>query len=181
MLWFYEDFQNHQTAWQIFNDSQYPDNPWNISSPTPLEQNRFAFVSYNRKDPYVDMSTPAISFLTHDIDLTHIASPVLSFDWKSPESSAFGEVYIKKMNGELQSLLGNRAFKNNVQWETRTIDLNTFAGRQISLIFKWVNQNVGQFFNTGFCVDNIAITGNYCDTPVENAPVLYPARKMSQQ
>lgn len=180
VVWFYEDFQNDSVGWKIYSDNHYPGNPWRISTPCLLDKNKFAFVSYNNKDPYIAMSIPAISYLAHEIDLTHTAHPTLTFDWKSPENNAFGEVYIQKMDGTFQLICEKKAFRSKDQWEKTALSLDAFSGRSIMLVFKWVNQNVGNYFNTGFCIDNIEITGQYCENIIENAPIFTSSPENAQ-
>jgi len=169
VLWFYETFETNSSQWQIYE--KYSGNQWVISTSDPNDINTYAYVSYNNRSPFVNLLEPTVAYLKHFIDLTHIDHPVLQFEWFSPTNDGYGEVFIRDMDGSLKRVSDLEELQENASWKNKRIDLEKFKGKEITLIFQWVNQRVTKYFQTGCCIDNIEIIGNYTESPVKDAPI----------
>ena len=170
---FIENFENENTELSIYSSPKAV-NKWRIAELADAKDgNKSAFISSGiGAGASYDPRYPSFSELSVPIDLTKYISPVLTFWWKSLGEYTTGE-FLPKDYGELYLNDGQNdhlishyyEYAKNEEWTYESIDLKTFAGKNIILKFRWFNgHSIGN--NPGFCIDSIKINANQVIKPV---------------
>jgi C1A family cysteine protease len=157
-----EDFENDTSAWTFGTGGQT--NKWFAGSADGYNSTKSAYISQdNGATATYNENESSQSWLIRTVDLSNYIEASLSFYWKGVGERwilwfDYGEFYIN--NGGDVLLSDAKEFVNNNTWTQRNFDLNTYAGNQIDLKFKWTNDANQKDGDPAFCIDHVVVTGS---------------------
>ncbi|KPA12572.1 hypothetical protein MHK_007220, partial [Candidatus Magnetomorum sp. HK-1] len=169
VLIFLEDFENEFSKFQEHSNTI---NSWHIGSGEAKFGKRSAYISNDEGQSSTYDYNQGISTFRTEIDLKYFIDAELSFWWKCKGShyieydiKDYGFVTISDGIGLTKT---TSALLHQEEWTKKIIDLSDYFGKNIVLIFTWVNSRHNtEFINkdSGFCIDNILVKGKYESKP----------------
>jgi len=180
VMFFFDDFEQDLSSRLTTGEKPYTFNFWVIGDIDSHEHDKLAYITFDKEGKHSNFRGDKISraLLTYSMDFSHLISPQLSFSWKCLSAyysktsySGYGEVYIADMDGKIIRVSELAALEGSDKWTQKTIDLNEYQGKTISLIFKWTNDAYSAGHISGLMIDDIEIRGNYTSSPVTDAPI----------
>lgn len=185
---YYEDFEGSgNNGWTMVNGVTQP-NKWYVGSATNNGGSRALYISNNggATNGYTNSSN-SITHSYRDISIpTGTTNAYITFDWK-----AYGEgpnydylqvwlvpatdtptagLLITPGAGRIQ-LGGNYFGQNSFQYSSNSVNLSSFAGKNMRVVFSWRNDYI-YGYNDPAAIDNFSVT-TYCKPKSSNPSSLY--------
>ena len=179
-MYFFDDFESDLPNRSISGEAPYTHNFWVFGDNDSHEQDKMAYISYDKEGKYSEFKTHKTSraSLTYTFDFAHLSAPQLAFSWQcfSPYYYqdyyfGYGEVYVTDIDGTEVLVSEEKELEGSDKWAIKTIDLSDYQGTSISLIFKWINDEYGFGYMRGLMIDDIEIRGNYSTSPIIETPI----------
>jgi len=170
-LIFGDDFEHDLSNWHI-TQNEGTINAWALGDAITKTGHQSVYISSDSgATANYDISDACDTNIERSLDLTSVINPYMKFYWKHKTSEeldsippGFGEFYVKNETNELF----NKTLWNADTWQMEMIDLSFAEGTPVTVGFNWKNRysKYQTKDDTGLCLDDIVITGEYSSLPI---------------